>query len=223
MFHFIAILIYCCFYCGVLAQDLSKKEILDTAKRPVAKESAKGSESNEKSIDFWVLNFGTHTEYFNSVQNNASGGLRQFDFAPTIGGGAHIPLSRFNLTFLPEVNWVLPRTSESTKIIKNLFMFRADLGYEALDWLRLRLGTSLMWLNQHGRGGSTQVSNGNGSSTFYYPDENHSSINNTLDFGIEGMIDSHWSVRLQTYIYSIFIAERRQVSYSIFVSYYWDR
>jgi hypothetical protein len=102
-------------------------------------------------------------------------------------------------------------------------MFRADLGYDLVDWMRLRLGTSLMWLNQHGRGGKTQVNNGSGTSTFFYPDENRSSINNTLDVGVEGRFNDEWSLRLQSYIYSVFIKEKRQVSYTLFVTYYWDR
>jgi hypothetical protein len=209
-----------------MAQDLSTPRAVRKAQnlkpqRPV-KEDSPPPKSEEKTVESWILNFGTYTEYFNSVQNDTSGGTRKFDFAPTIGGGMFIPMSSYDLKFLPEINWVLPRSAGSSKIIKNLFMFRADLGYDALDWLRFRLGTSLMWSNQHGRGGSTQVNNGNGTSTFYYPDENRSSLNNTLDIGIETMIDD-WSLRLQTYTYSIFIKERRQTSYTLFVSYYWDR
>lgn len=101
-------------------------------------------------------------------------------------------------------------------------MLRADFGYNLVDWLRLRMGTSLIWLNQHGKGGSVQMNNGNDTSTFYYPDENRSSLNNTLDFGAEA-IWQDWSLRLQTYIYSVFLADKRQTSYTLFISYYWDR
>lgn len=211
-----------------MAQDLSTPQGVRKAqryqKRPVrVTPVAPKTNPSDKTIESWILNFGTHTEYFNNIQNDTAGGTRKIDFAPTIGIGMFIPLANKDLKFLPEFNWVLPRSAGSSKIIKNLLMFRADLGYDALDWLRLRLGTSLMWLNQHGRGGSTQVNNGTGTSTFYYPDENRSSVNNTLDLGVEGLINDEWSVRLQTYIYSVFIEERRQISYTLFVSYYWDR
>jgi hypothetical protein len=79
-----------------------------------------------------------------------------------------------------------------------------------------------MWLNQHGRGGPTNVNNGDDTSTFYYPDENRSSLNNTLDIGAEFFLDE-WALRLQTYTYSLLREERRQLSYTLFVSYYWDR
>lgn len=211
---------------AALAQDLSTPQGVRKSQRypqrPLKSTTQAPAQKEEKTIDAWIFNFGSHTEFFNYVQTDTAGGTRKFEFAPTIGTGMLIPMTNPSLKFLPEFNWVLPRSAGSSRIIKNLFMIRADLGYDALDWLRFRLGTGLMWLNQHGRGGSTQVNNGNGYSTFYYPDENRSSVNNTLDIGAEALFDT-WSVRLQTYTYSVFIKERRQISYTLFLSYYWDR
>lgn len=224
MFRILCILTICCF-CGVaLAQDLSSPAAQKKAQRYYRKQPAepKASSPSDKSIESWVFNVGSHTEFFGEVQTDGSGGTRKFDFAPTIGAGLLMPMSTWDLKFMPELNWVLPRSAGSSRIIKNLFMLRADLAYDTFDWLRLRLGTSLMWLNQHGRGGKANVNNGTGTSTFYYPDENRSSMNNTLDLGVEALLGD-WSVRLQTYTYSIFITERRQVSYTLFISYYWDR
>ncbi|MGE3609772.1 MAG: hypothetical protein AB7I27_09330 [Bacteriovoracaceae bacterium] len=177
---------------------------------------------NNIPLESVSLNVGTHTEFYNNIQNDTSGGVRKYDLAPTIGAGISLPIKN-EFRFLPEINWVLPRYSGSSRIIKNVFMFRADFGYDPLSWLRLRVGTSLMWLNQHGRGGSEQISNGNSTSTFYYPDENHSSLNNTFDLGIETFFNPKWSARFQTYTYSMFKSESRQISYTIFVSYHWDR
>ncbi len=123
---------------------------------------------------------------------------------------------------LPEVNWVLPWEATSSNMIKNIFMIRGDIGYEMLDWLRLRVGTSLMWMNMHGKGGKTQINNGSGQSTFFNPDENRSALNNTFDLGVEGFFSQDWSARLQTYTYSLFAEERRQVSYTIFLTHYWE-
>lgn len=173
-------------------------------------------------VDAFVFNLGAHTEFFNNIQSDDSGGVRKFDGKPTLGFGLLMPTTS-KLLFLPEFNWVLPHKAGSSEIIKNVFMLRADLGYDPLTWLRLRLGTSIMWLNQHGKGGSTRMGNGNSTSTFYYPDENRSSYNNTLDLGLEGLITKEWAIRLQTYTYSVFKEERRQTSYTLFVSYYWDR
>lgn len=170
-------------------------------------------------IDGWQLHAGSHTQNYNAIQTNGSGEIRKFEFNPVIGGGLNIPLSD-NWKFLPEISWVLPKFNEDSKIIKNIFFFRADFAYTLTEWAWLRLGTSVSVLNQHGRGGKAQLNNGNDTTEFYYPDENHSSVNNTLDLGLEFLYDN-WSVRLQTYTYQIFKEESRQVSYSLFLTRYW--
>lgn len=176
------------------------------------------SRENIKEVN---LNFGSHTEFYNNVQIDDSGGMRKFDFAPTIGAGLLLPYNEY-FKVLPEFNWVLPRFIENQKIMINLFMFRGDVAFEPIDWLRLRLGTSVMILNQHGRGGSTSMNNGNGQTRFFYPDENRSSINNTFDVGLETILES-WSFRFQTYTYSLFNQDHRQISYTLFVTYHWEQ
>jgi hypothetical protein len=170
--------------------------------------------------DKYLLNFGTYTEFYNAVQMDPSGGLRTFDPAPTVGFGLEKKFEN-GFIFLPEVNWVLPRKSGDS-IYKNIFIGRADFSYDMIDWLRMRLGSSIVWLNQHGTGGKENINNGNGTSTFYYPSENRSSFNNTLDLGAEVLFSS-LAFRLQTYIFSALKEDRRQISYSLFVTYYWDR
>jgi hypothetical protein len=172
-------------------------------------------------MDAWSFQFGTHTEYFNNVQTDASGTQRKIAFAPTVGLGMKFSFSP-DWKLLPEVNWVLPFTNSDSNMIKNLFMLRGDLGYELTDWLRFRVGTSLMWLNMHGKGGKTTINNGGGQSTFYNPDENRSALNNTFDLGLEAFMSKDWSARIQTYTYSLFQEDRRQVSYSLFLTHYWE-
>jgi hypothetical protein len=213
---FISIILTCFCVAPLWAQDLTHPR---PAKRapitsPVAQQS--------NSTNAFYFNLGSHTEFYNNIQTDTSGGVRKINFAPTLGFGMLFPLSS-GYKFLPEINWVLPLKSESPKVIKNLFMFRADIGYEPVEWFRLRLGTSIMWLNQHGQGGKAVMNNGNDYSTFYYPDENRSSLNNTLDVGAEAFLSKAWSTRLQTYVYSVFREDRRQISYTLFLSYYWGR
>ena len=78
-----------------------------------------------------------------------------------------------------------------------------------------------MFSNIHGRGGKAKMNNGDDVSTFYYPDEDRTSINNTFDLGVE----THWkeyAFRFQTYTYSLFKKEQRQISYSLLFTYYWE-
>lgn len=166
------------------------------------------------------FNMGSLTESVGEVQISSSGETRSFDFNPAIGASFVFPMSsRFEI--IPEINWVLPRKTGEDKVYKNLFMLRADLGYKLVDWLRLRLGTSVMFLNTHGSGGKVSRDNGNGQTTFYRPDSNSSSFNNTFDLGVEALLDV-WAFRAQTYTYSLFNEERRQYSYMLMLTYYWN-
>lgn len=225
MHQLLFILIALVGFSPAMAQDLSSQRPKRLAPHtPVKKTAPEAQNSADVStwdkVESWNFQFGTHTEYFNAVQTDTSGTRRKFDLAPTVGLGMKFALAPA-WRFLPEANWVLPIDSGSSNVIRNLFMFRADVGYDLLDWLRLRVGTSLMWLNMHGKGGKTKINNGSGQSTFYNPDENRSALNNTLDFGAEGFFNDEWSARLQTYIYSLLQEERRQVSYTLFLTYHW--
>ncbi len=173
----------------------------------------------EAKIEKIQMNFGSHTEFYNATQVNESGDKNKFDFSPTIGAGISYDIAP-SYSFLPEINWVLP-TEVSSRIIKNIIMLRGDFAYSPIDWFKLRAGTSLIILNQHGRGGRTSINNGNTTTNFYYPNENHSSFNNTFDLGVE-FTKNKWSTRLQTYTYSLFKDEKRTISYTLFLSYLWD-
>ena len=186
----------------------------------VAAASAQAQIKGPSSIDGWLMHLGSHTEYYKEIQSDASGKLRTFEFNPVIGAGFNIPLAD-NWKFLPEMSWVLPKFNDDSRIIKNIFLFRADFAYTILDWMWFRFGSSVTVLNQHGRGGKAIRSNGNETAEFYYPDQNRSSINNTLDLGLEFLYES-WSLRLQTYTYKIFKEESRQISYSLLINHYWD-
>lgn len=210
------------FYLPVFAQSFVPETKYKRGFRPKPAPVANVSQANAwDKMDAWSFQFGTHTEFFNNVQSDGSGSQRKIAFAPTVGLGMKFSFSS-NWKLLPELNWVLPYEIADSNVIKNLFMLRGDVGYELTDWLRLRVGTSLMWLNMHGKGGKAQVSNGTGKSTFYNPDENRSAISNTFDLGVEGFFSKDWSARLQTYTYSLLQEERRQISYTLFLTHYWE-
>ena len=227
----LSLILTACFSTTALSQDLSSQRTRPQTRlkarpgqaRPVEvrPEQKTVPKADDRFFTRYIINAGTHTEFMNDIQTDSSGTTNKFEISPTLGIGFFIPITS-ELNFLPEINWVLPRTDEDSGSTENTLMLRADWGYDPVDFFRVRVGTSIMWLNQHGKGGSTKINNGNTSSTFYHPDENRSSFNNTLDVGAELLL-GEWAVRLQTYTYAVFKEERRKVSYTLFLSYYWDR
>ena len=178
--------------------------------------SSEGLSRKFKNLGFHV---GSHTEFYDAVQIDDQGTTEKFGFNPLLGFSTDFEL-RPTWRMIPELNWVLPKEA-GTGITENLFMFRTDFAWHLSDVWRLRAGTSVMvhWIR--GQGGSKEMNNGNGVSKFYIPAESRTALNNTLDLGAEVMLDSI-GFRFQTYIYSLLKPERRQVSYSLMVSYYYD-
>ncbi len=169
-----------------------------------------------KNVGFHV---GSLTEFVGAVQVDDRGTKENFTLNPFLGFSTDVNLNN-SWTWVPEINWVLPREA-GDGITKNLFMVRADFAWEASDLYRLRIGTSLMVNNIRGQGGTKRMNNGSGTSEFYVPAESRTSVNNTLDLGGELFMED-FSLRFQTFIYALLRSDRRQYSYTLTLSYYYD-
>lgn len=176
--------------------------------------------SNDFAQQFKDVGFhlGGHTEFYDAIQTDIKGTRRKFDPNPLIGFSSEIELSpKWRLG--PELLWVLPQGSNG--VSKNLFMVRLDGVWMGSDLWRLRVGTSLMVNNIRGNGGTVTLNNGGSTSEFYLPSESRTSVNNTIDLGGEVTMRD-FAFRMQTYWYAPFKSERRQVSYALILSYYYD-
>lgn len=187
---------------------------------PPAQPQPESNDSTQK-ITKLGFTFGSLTEFYNAIQIDDAGKKNKFEFHPLLAFSTVVELNN-KWSVIPEFVWVLPQHLEDNRITKNIFMIRADAGHLLREWLRLRAGMSLAINTIHGSGGTQDLGNGNSnSSAFYVPNETRSAINNTVDLGTEFLMDKY-AFRFQTYIYSLFKQERRQVSYSLNLTYYYD-
>lgn len=179
--------------------------------------------NTDDSIAQRFKNIGFHlgglTEFYNAIQVDTHGQKNKFDFDPLIGASTDVTINE-SWALVPEIDWVLPRDA-GDGVTKNLFMLRLDGAWKGGDWWRLRIGTSLMINNIKGKGGTKTVNNGGGTSDFYIPPDSKTSVNNTLDLGGELMYEQV-AVRLQSYLYAPLKKDRRQISYSVIFTYYYD-
>jgi hypothetical protein len=181
--------------------------------------SVHSSDSFTQQFKYIGFHLGTLTEFYDAIQVDDQGTTDKFAINPLIGFSLDIEITP-QWTWAPELNWVLPREA-GEGITKNIIMIRNDAIWRASDIFRLRVGTSFMINNMRGEGGSRRLNNGSGTSEFYVPSESRTSINNTLDLGAEVLMDE-FAFRFQTYIYSLLKSERRQISYSLTLTYYYD-
>lgn len=201
----------------------SKKPVQSRTSRfaspPTARAPKASPQAKDQPFDNMGFHLGTLTEFVGSVQTDDQGKKNFFELNPTLGFSTQLTLTP-QWIFSPELHWVLPREAGSG-VTKNLFMIRGDFGYAFEDWIRLRVGTSLMVNNIRGTGGTVPMNNGAGQSDFFVPPESQTSFNNTLDLAAE-IHSNELALRFQTFWYAILNNEKRQLSYALTLTFYYD-
>lgn len=168
-------------------------------------------------FDNVTLSGGNWFENYKSVQTNPSGGTSGFDVAPYFSTSIDYFIKE-KWVLIPELGWVVPREAGDSRISKNLFFLRLDAAYWLRDNFRLRVGTSLMILNISGNGGEESLPNGDSDETYYIPTERRTALNQTLDFGVEYIVD-RISIRGQAYVYAWLDSNERIITYSTSLNY----
>ena len=171
-----------------------------------------------KSFKSINLQVGNWMENYGQVRASSNDSTNGFEFIPYIAAGLDI---EFNSTysFHPETGWVFQRTVDS--ISKNIFFFRADVSYLAVDYLKLKLGSSFVITSISGEGGEDKLNNGDSTETYYIPEERSNALNQTLDLGIE-IFDEVHGARFNTMIYAWNEDEERMYTYTLSYIYKFD-
>ena len=168
-------------------------------------------------FDNLTLTGGNWFDSYKQVQTDVNGGTQGFEVAPYFATSVDY-FFREKWVAIPEIGWVVQREAGDKRISKNLFFIRMDAAYLYNDHFRLRVGTSMMILNISGNGGEEELPNGDGNETYYIPSERRTALNQTLDFGVEYIID-RISIRGQAYIYAWLDTDERIITYSTSISY----
>lgn len=172
---------------------------------------------DQKNIKNIYANIGSWQEYYMQVQKTRGGELNGFEFTPFISAGFDYQLKP-NQYLIPEVGYIIRRTLSNGNVTKDHLFARLDYAYSLKKWLRLRAGTSLMWITMAGNGSEKTLPNGSGTETYYAPSERKNILNQTLDFGVE-IIKEKISARLHSYIYAFNDEEERLTSFSLSLNY----
>lgn len=168
-------------------------------------------------FDNLTLTGGNWFDNYKQVQTNEKGSTQGFEVAPYFAAGIDYYF-REKWVLAPEIGWVVQRNAGDNRISKNLFFLRLDTAYFLQDNLRLRIGSSLMILNISGNGGEETLNNGDSEETYYIPTERRTALNQTVDLGLEYIID-RISIRGAAYIYAWLDTDERMITYSTSLSY----
>ena len=162
------------------------------------------------------LTGGNWMENYRQTQGSRNGDVKGFEFNPYLTVLMDYKISE-RFTLVPEFGYVIRRTINS-QTTKDHFFIRSDIQYRYNDWLSFSGGRSMMIKSYSGNGGEEELNNGSSTENFYAANERRSSINQTLDFGIAGNYQD-FTLKFQTYIYSINDADQRMITYSLALHY----
>lgn len=163
---------------------------------------------------------GGYSPFSFTTQTDADGGKSVLRLKPTIFLSAlfEAPLSHF---IMPEVGWVIHGSGED-EYSKNTYYILTDLVYPITGELVLRYGYGLFMTRISGDDEAVLLNNGNSYSTFYTAGEAVTSYNSTINLGLELVVRSDATVRLQSFVFQPFSSMDREVSYMLSYSFFFD-
>ena len=165
-----------------------------------------------------IINVGGYVPFGISTQKKEDGGRNTFSFKPMIGVNMVMPIPNMSHVFLPEFG-IIPQGKEYDEYSKTTLYFLLDVGYLITDRFLLRYGLGTFMTKISGDGSVLTLPNGDGTATFYRPNEGETSWNTTLDLGFEFAIDANNALRFETYMFS-WLSSARKFSYSLSYAHY---
>ncbi len=168
---------------------------------------------------FALVSAGGYVPFGLSTQKETTGSKNTLSFDPMVGVNTIFATPFTGHLFLPEFAMAFHGTGQDG-YKKSTMFFLLDFGYQLRAQTILRYGVGTVLTRISGDGGTVNLLNGNTPTDFYAPNEARTSWNTTVDLGIEHSFSSDYALRFQTYIFSMFDAEARKLSYSLNLVYY---
>ena len=165
-----------------------------------------------------MVGIGGYVPFGFSTQKESNGDTNATTFHPMVSLNG-IVTSIFGQLFVPELGLV-EHLGEYDEYRKRTIFVLFDLAYVVNDSFLLRYGVGTFMTRISGDGGSVELNNGNTTQTFYRTSESITSYNTTLDFGMELAYNKNYAFKLEGYLFGLFDANSRKISYSLSLNYY---
>ncbi len=162
---------------------------------------------------------GTVTHNFLSAQTGKTDGKKTIDLYPTVLIGGLLPGFFSGISLAPGIGYAKSLNSKD-KTSKNEIILQYHLAQNIFNGVQIRYGFSTFITKISGDGGTTELNNGNSTSTFYVPENSSTSYTSSLDLGGEAFMLHSTSLRLQFSITKFLSSEQRKVSNLVTVNYY---
>ncbi len=165
------------------------------------------------------LGLGAFSFYPNKYQESGKGGKIGHELNPALGLGIEYGSPNF-LSFQVDTFFTLPKTSPDKLMNEFRFGLEFHAYFRVLPILRPFVGTTVAFNVLNSKETNLQKLPG-GQGSFFNVATPRTSINNTLDVGLELKL-SKLSFDLKTSFTSLFDKQKRDMSYGLMVNYYFD-
>jgi hypothetical protein len=162
------------------------------------------------------LGVGNLTHNFLSAQSDATGGKKVFEVGPAVIIGTDLPFFFTGIYFSPGIGYAKFFPKDSTT--KSEIILQYHLNQIIFSGFNLRYGVSNYITKIGGSGGTTILSNGNSTATFYIPSETKTSYTASVDLGADMAMTQSWTLRMQISI-PRFLSSRRKVDHLLTANY----
>lgn len=160
-----------------------------------------------------TLSLGNLCEYVGKIQTDDNGSTNTCEFNPYVAGSIDFSVKpQFVLS--PEIGLSMPKHGRDENINKMTFFLLANTKYK-FSMFHLISGLGFFYTRISGNGGTEDLNNGLGISSFPLPDSTVYSRNFILNLGVGMDFSKEWSADVHTYVFNLLKSEDRAFSIAI--------
>ncbi len=165
------------------------------------------------------LGAGLMNQSIGKFQDSSDGSKSKFNHRLTLEAGLEYDLNS-DFFLAGDFGALWPGGADEDYISKKVFYFNFHAGYSLSEEFDLRLGTGMTLTTISGDGGTTELQNGVGTTSFIIPDQSTTARN--ITFNIAGLYHFHpeYSVKLELLVFNLINSRNRTFNYALTARYH---
>ena len=160
-----------------------------------------------------TASLGNLCEYIGKIQTDEEGSKNICQFTPYLASSYDYALTT-DFILSPELGFSVPKSGRDEHI-KKMNLFILTNGIYKLSNIHLIAGLGLFFTRISSTGGTEELNNGTGTSSFPLPDSTIFTRNFILNLGLGMDINKDWSADLHSFVFNLLTSEDRAFSLAI--------
>lgn len=177
--------------------------------------------SFSSTAQFSDLNFGAGlmNQSIGKFQTSSDGSKAKFNHRVLVEAGLEYELNS-DFFLASDFGLLWPGGSDSDFITKRVFYLNFHGGFNINEELSFRLGGGMTFTNISGEGGTVDLPNGTGTTSFIVPDQSSTARNVTFNVAALYHLSPEYSVKIETFVFNIINSRNRTFNYALTARYH---